>query len=295
MSDEVERDNLKGGAWLLADLGLNVWALSLVKWLGPDYAAWQVVFVRAAVGFILILPFIVRERDRFRNIPELPLHVLRVVMSVVTLTASFFAITRVPLAIFTTVGFTRPIVTMVLAAIFLRETIGRKRWIGAAIAFAGVVIAVNPRSFGSDPAGLVALSVVVLSGSAAIIATRRLRGAPSIVLMTFYTAGLAAVTAPFALREWTPVPAEHLLPFLLVGVFAQCAQLCFLRAHFFGTAGFLSVLSYLGLLLAVLVGFFVFGEVPRPEFFLGAALVIIAAGWISLDAHRTIRAGMGTR
>ncbi len=295
MSERENRDNLRGGAWLLADLGLNVWALSIVKWLGPGYAASQVVFMRAAVGFILILPFILKEKDKFQNIPELRLHFLRILMSVITLTASFFAIARVPLALFTAVGFTRPIVTMVLAAVFLREWIGAKRWAGAALAFVGVVIAVNPGSFGGDPAGLLALGVVVLSGSAAIIATRRLREAHAIVLMTFYTAGLAIVTAPLALWNWDALPAEHLIPFLLVGVLAQSAQFCFLRAHYYGAAGFLSVLSYVGLVMAVSVGFVVFNEVPRPEFFVGAAIVVSAAGWISLDAHKAIRSGVGTR
>ena len=295
MSEQSESDNLKGGAWLLADLGLNVWALSIVKWLGPDYAATQVVFMRAAVGFMLIVPFILKDRYKFRDTPEMPLHLLRVMMSVITLTASFFAISRVPLALFTAVGFTRPIVTMILAAIFLREPIGGKRWIGAGIAFVGVVIAVNPGSFGGNPTGLAALGVVVLSGSAAIIATRRLKGAPSIVLMTFYTVGLAFVTAPFAFWSWSAVPTAHIVPLLLVGVFAQSAQLCFLRAHFFGAAGFLSVLSYLGLVLSVLVGILVFNETPGPEFFVGAALVVLAAIWVSLDARRRAKQGAGIR
>ena len=121
MSDRTERDNLRGRAWLLADLGLNVWALSIVKWLGPDCAAWQAVFMRAAVGLVLILPFILKEREKFRFIPELPLHIFRVLLSVITLTASFYCIARVPLAIFTTVGFSRPNITKILTAIFLRE------------------------------------------------------------------------------------------------------------------------------------------------------------------------------
>ncbi|QMU59191.1 MAG: EamA family transporter [Boseongicola sp.] len=295
MNEQTERDNLTGGVWLLADLFLNVGALSIVKWLGPDYAASQVVFMRAAVGFVLILPFIIKERHTFKDTPDLPLHLLRVLMSVITLTASFFAIARVPLALFTAVGFTRPIMTMILAAIFLHEWIGAKRWIGAAIAFVGVVIAVNPATFGGDTTGLVALGVVVLSGSAAVIATRRLRDAPPIVLMTFYTAGLAIVTAPFALWAWTPVLPEHLIPLILIGVLAQSAQLCFLRAHFLGAAGFLSVLSYLGLVLSVLVGLVVFNETPRPEFFVGAALVVAAAVWVSLDARKKARTGAGIR
>jgi drug/metabolite transporter (DMT)-like permease len=125
-------------------------------------------------------------------------HLLRVLLSVITLSASFFAIPRVPFAVFTAVGFTRPLVTMVMAAVLLRETIGARRWIAAGVAFAGVLIAVNPGAVDWSW-GLAALVVVVFSGSGAVIATRRLREAPPIVMMTFYTAGLTVFSAPMAL------------------------------------------------------------------------------------------------
>ncbi|RYH11285.1 DMT family transporter [Tropicimonas sp. IMCC6043] len=282
MTDTPIRDNLRGGAWLLADLSLNIWALSIVKWLGADYASSQVVFLRALVGLVLILPMAWRRRAAFRGLPDLDLHLLRVGFAVVTLTASFFAIPRVPMATFTAIGFTRPLITMVLAALLLGEVIGRRRWIAAGVAFFGIVIAVNPSEVPWSW-GLAAMVVVVLSGSAAIIATRRLRDAPVIVMMAFYTAGLTVFSAPFTLWNWTPIQHGHLLPLILIGCFAQTAQACFLRAHYHGAAGFLSVLSYLSLVFSVGVGFVVFGERPGPAFALGASLVVGAALWVTAD------------
>ena len=284
MSDAAPRDNLKGGAWLIADMSLNIWALSIVKWLGADYPSTQIVFLRALVGLVLIAPAAWRQRAVFRALPDLPLHLVRVGFAVVTLTASFFAIPRVPMATFTAVNFTRPLMTMVMAAIFLREDIGRRRWIAAGIAFVGILIAVNPRELPWN-AGLAAMALVVLTGSAAVIATRRLRGAPTIVMMLFYTAGLTLCSAPFTALAWTPVQPAHWLPLILVGAFAQSAQACFLRAHYHGAAGFLAVLAYLSLVFSVSVGFVVFGERPGPAFALGAALVVAAALWVSLEAR----------
>jgi S-adenosylmethionine uptake transporter len=214
-------------------------------------------------------------------------HLLRVLLSVITLSASFFAIPRVPFAVFTAVGFTRPLVTMVMAALLLRETIGARRWSAAGVAFAGVLVAVNPGAVAWSW-GLAALVVVVFSGSGAVIATRRLREAPPIVMMTFYTAGLTVFSAPLALVAWEPVAPGHLLPLLLVGCFAQSAQLCFLRAHYHGAAGFLSVLGYLSLVLSIGVGYFAFGEEPGPSFALGAFLVVSSALWATVDL-RSIR------
>ena len=287
MSDTGERDNLRGGLWLVADMSLNIWSLSIVKLLGADYSSVQIVFIRAIVGFALIAPLIRHERDAFRSTPNLGLHLIRVLLSVITLSASFFAIARVPLALFTAINFTRPVVTMVLAAVILSETIGTRRWLAAGVALTGVLIATNPGTVAWSW-GLMALALVVVSGSGAIIATRYLRDTPSIVLMTFYTGGLTLFTAPFAFTTWQPVATDHILPLLLVGCFAQAAQLCFLRAHYFGGAGFLSVLGYLSLVLSVGVGYFVFNETPTAAFALGALLVVAAALWVTVD-HRALR------
>ena len=284
MTKAPPRDNAAGGIWLLADMGLNLTALSLVKWMGVAYPAAQIVFVRALVGLLLIAPLIWRRRAMFRGLDNAPLHAARVALSVVTLTASFYAIARVPLALFTAIGFTRPIVTMILVAVMLREPIGGLRWIAAVVAFLGVLIAVNPGQVQMS-AGLAALGLVVLTGSGAVVLTRRLRDVPATVMMAVYTGGLVICTAPFALYEWVPIAPEHRLPIVLVGAFAQVAQLCFLYAHRKGEAGYLSVLSYLSLVLSFLVGVVVFDEIPTVRFVLGAVLVVGAAIWVTRVAN----------
>lgn len=282
MSTPAEQDNLRGGLWLIADMSLNIWALSIVKWLGADYPAFQIVFIRALIGLLLIAPMIWRDRALFRATPKAGQHLLRVVLSVITLSASFYAISRVPFALFTAMNFTRPIVTMIMAALILNETIGRRRWWAAGVALVGVLIATNPGAV-EGSWGLAALALVVVSGSGAIIVTRALRAAPYIVLMSFYTGGLTLFSAPFALWQWEPVAPAHILPLILVGCFAQAAQLCFLRAHFHGAAGFLSVLGYLSLVLSVGVGYAIFDEVPGPGFAIGAVFVVGAALWVTMD------------
>lgn len=278
-------NNLAGGAWLLADMSLNIWALSLVKALGPEIPAAQVVFLRALVGLVLIGPLLWRGRALFVQTPDLRLHLLRVALAVTTLILSFYAIARLPLALFTAVGFTRPILTMLLAAWLLAETIGAARWGAAAVAFVGVLIAVSPAGFDWSN-GLAALCLVVLTGSLTVIVTRRLRAAPTLVLMAFYTAGLTVASAPLTAVAWVPLGPQAWGAVLLVGVFAQCAQMCFLRAHASGEAGFLSVLSYTSLVLSVGVGFVIFGERPAPEVYLGAACVVSAALFVTAWERR---------
>ena len=262
-------------------MALNIWALSIVKALGLGYPAFQLVFLRAGVGLVLMLPWIWRFRYAFVGLPDLRLHALRVAFSAIALTASFFAISRLPLALFTAISFTRPILTMIAAAWLLREIITRDRWIAALVGLIGVVIAVDPSGLEGGQ-GLAAQVLVVFAATGAVITTRRLVAAPTVVMMTFYTAGLTLITAPFAALTWQPVPVGQWPTLLAIGVFAQSAQFCFLRAHRDGQAGFLSVLSYASLVLSTTVGYLVFAELPQRGFWAGAALIIAATLWITV-------------
>jgi drug/metabolite transporter (DMT)-like permease len=213
------------------------------------------------------------------------LQALRVGLSAATLTASYFAISRVPLALFTTMNFTRPLIVMLLAALVLRETISRRQWAAAGLAMVGVVIAIDPQ--GTAPgAGLLALALVILTGSGAVIVTRRLRSTPTLVLMAFYTLGLGLCTLPFALWSWQPIAPDHLVPLLAIGVFAQAAQACFLRAHYNGDAGVLAVLGYISLPLSMAAGYLAFDETPTLRFLIGAALVVAAAASLTRFRRR---------
>ncbi len=262
-------------------MALNIWALSIVKALGFGYPAFQLVFLRAGVGLVLMLPWIWRYHRAFRGLNDLRLHALRVGFSAVALTASFFAIARLPLALFTAVSFTRPILTMIAAAWLLREVIGRDRWMAAGVGLIGVIIAVDPGG-SENNWGLAAQVLVVIAATGAVITTRRLVSAPTVVMMTFYTAGLTVIMAPFAFLNWTPVPHDEWPILLAIGVFAQSAQFCFLRAHRYGQAGYLSVLAYASLVFSTGVGYVVFDELPKPGFWAGAVLIIAASLWVTL-------------
>ena len=258
-------------------MSLNIWALALAKFFGQDYSAFQIVFIRALVGLVIMLPVIWWRRDAFRNLTDLPLHLLRVFLSTIALSAGFFAIARVPIALFTTVNFVRPLLLMVMAALILGEGISRRQWLAAAIALFGVVVAINPGQFGGGW-GLPALMLAVFAGTGAIIVTRHISQSPTVVLMTFYTAGLTVFSAPFAFLQWQPMNGNW-PALLIIGVFAQSAQFCFLQAHRNGQAGFLAILSYSSLLVSTTVGFVVFAETPQSSFWIGSTIVIAASVW----------------
>lgn len=279
----TRQENLHAGLWLIADMSLNIWAISIVKTLGGGYPSWQIVFLRALVGLLLLAPWAWRERGAFFVIENWGLQLLRIVLSTVTLTSSFFAVARLPLALFMTMNFTRPLILIAMAALVLGEKIPAARWAAGAVGLIGVFVALNPDNVPWSW-GLLAVTITVVSGTAAIIVTRKLKGTPTVVMMAFYTGGLALLTAIPAFSTWVPIASDHLPFLLLVGVFSQCAQFCFLKAHWLGDAGFLGPLGYCSLLISGAVGFFVFAEIPTQNTILGAGIIVLATMLLSVNS-----------
>jgi drug/metabolite transporter (DMT)-like permease len=195
-----------------------------------------------------------------------------VALSATAIVTSFFAIARLPLALFTAISFTRPLIMLAMAALILRETVRPAHWLAALVGLVGVLVAVQPGEMAIN-SGLWALMVTIFAGTGAIIVTRKMRSEPPLVMMLAYTGGIAAVTALPAALTWQD-PGAVWPVLLLIGAFAQAAQYCFLRAHYWGEAGVLAPLGYSSLVLSTAVGYFFFAEVPTLHMIAGAVIII---------------------
>ncbi|MCW5719660.1 MAG: DMT family transporter [Devosia sp.] len=265
----------KGMVWLLCDMSLVTIMTVLVKLGGADYPAVQMVFIRSLVGLVSVLPLAWRHRHALRQTQQWGRHAFRVFCNTAALNANFAALTALPLALANAIGFMRPLVVLALATFMLGERSGPWRWIGAAIGFAGVMVMVAPGEVAWN-AGILAALAAVLFGSLATVQTRALKDENTTVLMVFYTVGLTIFSAIPAAFAWQPV-APSSWPLLLgIGVIAQVAQYCYLRAYQSTPANVLAPLGYLSIVLASFAGFFAFGEVPAWTTIFGIVIILFA-------------------
>ena len=280
-SDVPERNEPAIGIiWLLTDMSLVTGVNVLVKLQGQHLPALQLVFLRALVGLVVILPIVWARRADLGKMYAPLRNAGRVACNAAALSLTFVALTMLPLAVVNAVGFTRPLVAMLLAAVLLGEHVARRQWVGIGVALCGVVLLAAPgtSAFGPiPPAGLLAAALGVVFGAGATIQTRALRHESTMVMMLFYTVGLSLFTAGPALLVWEPLPPSAYLPVLCIGALAQVAQVCFLRAYRAARASVLAPVSYASLLFATLAGWLVFDERPGLAFAVGGGLVLAGA------------------
>jgi len=274
--EERHKANREGIVWVLADMLLVAGGMTaLVKAQGLIYPAFQLVFIRAMIGLLFILPLIWRHRHHIRHTRHPWQNISRVSCNAIALTSQFMAYTLLPLAVVNALSFSRPLITMAMAVAFLGETVSRLRWVGATFAFAGVLVMLAPGGVEWN-LGLLAVFGTVVFGSLAIIQTRALRDENTTVMMVFYTVGLAVITAVPAIFVWQPVETIDWVPLLGIGLLAQAGQYCFLRAYRLAEASVLAPIGYLSIVVTAAAGYIFFGEIPDTRIVIGAAVVLAA-------------------
>ena len=283
MGKQVSPQANSGVLWLLSDITLVTGMTVLVKFTGADFAAIQIVFLRAAVGLVLILPLVWTRRADLLAMHAPWRNAFRV--GCIALSANFVALTALPLAMVNAIGYLRPIITTLLAVALLREAISRVRWIGSVGIVCGVAIAVVPDLRGSlggniAATGLIAAAVSVVFGSLAVVQTRALRRESPTVMMLFYTLGLTLLTAVPAILTWQPVSASDWPALIAIGVLGQAGQYCFLRAYRAQEAAVLAPISYGSILFATAAGWMFFAELPTAHLIGGAAIILGCLLWI---------------
>jgi drug/metabolite transporter (DMT)-like permease len=256
-----------------------------VKLLGRDIPSGQTIFVRGLLS-AAILALIAWRTDglhllKTRNWRS---HALRSLSGTLSMFCFFAAVTMIPLADVTGIGFTAPMFLTVLAMVFLGERVHHFRWTALGFGFLGVSMMLGPHlSFatGTSPGALLALSAALFS-AIAMTFLRQMSNREHAITITFYfsltftfCAGLTAI------QGWpVPTPAQWLL-IALAGLFGVLGQLLMTYSYSYAEASTVAPLDYSGMIWSVMLGYAVFDEVPALSVWIGAPLVV-AAGLLIL-------------
>src|SRR5690606_6226159 len=112
---------------------------AIVKGMTGEWTAPAMAATRYAVGTVLLAVLLLKyEGKAALSLPRDSLQWVRGLAISVSALGMFFAVWIMPLSEATTVAFTQPMITAVLAAIFLGERAKLSTWIATLVAFVGV-------------------------------------------------------------------------------------------------------------------------------------------------------------
>lgn len=275
---------LKGILFKLISAILFAAMSALVRLTGEIAPVGQIVFFRSAFAILPVLVIYAWRRELASAVQtRRPLgHLGRGALSVGGMYSNFSSLVRLPLADATAISFAAPLITVALAAIILKERVRIYRWSAVVIGFVGVIVMLLPHlDFASRSAmtatasiGAMFAIVAVFCNAGTVIQTRRLTQSESTPSIVFYFSLICAIagllTLPFG---WALPNAKQLVELVSLGILGGLAHIFLTESYRYAAASVVAPFDYTAMIWAILLGYWVFGEVPTGTVLAGSAIV----------------------
>jgi len=267
----------------IAAIGLFTLMAAIIKFTSDHVPAGEAVFFRSLFAIPVIVAWLIMRGDlRHGLIAKNPMgHFWRGVLGTSAMGMTFTGLGMLPLPEVTAIGFATPIFTLILAAIFLGETIRLIRISAVVVGLAGVLMMLWPRlSSGADigdtaTLGAILILIATIARAMVQIHIRQLVQTEHTAAIVFYfsiTATLLSLlTFPFG---WVMPSWEIFLLLFASGIIGGVAQILVTSSYRFAAASMLAPYDYASMLFAIVIGYVWFAELPTLVMLAGAALVI---------------------
>lgn len=297
----MQQDDRKGLLFALAGFALLSLGDAIVKSMAGLWAPTAIATLRYTVGALGLSLLLWRlEGVAAFRVRRPGLQWLRGGAVGLSTLCFFSALMLMPLDEATTIVFIQPMITGLLAPVFLREKPQAASWIASIVAFVGVVIVLRPNFAELGLAALLPLAAA-LGMSILFMANRAVAGTASALRMQ---ALLALTALPFLYAGTVAGHASGVAALQVswpeTSVALRCALVAFTAScgHwliYLGTtragASTIAPMTYVQLVVAGTLGWLWFGDRPDPPTLLGAA-IIIGAGLYLWRAGRTTTVAM---
>lgn len=268
-------------------VGLFACLDTMSKYLAAHYPVPAIVWARNTLQLALMLVFVApRMGTALVRTANLRLQIVRGIMLIAASLSFMTALSRLPLAECTSMAFTAPLIIAVLAGPLLKEEVQARTWVALAAGFVGVMLIIRPGSALFSWAALLPLGSAVLMATYQMM-TRRLAGRDAPLTTLFYPALIGTLLVPvlFPMSFVLPRDPLHIALFVAIGVVGSVGHFFLIRAFDHAPASMLGPFTYAQLVVALLLGWAVFGQLPDGYSLLGM-LVIVASGLALALKHR---------
>ena len=270
--------NVRGAVWMLLAAATFSAMNALIKHLGSDFPAIELVFFRSFFGLLVLVPLILRGGRDVLKVERPEMHLFRVALGLGAMALSFEALTALPLAGAISLFFTKPLFIIVLAALFLGERVRWQRSIATVTGFAGVLVMMRPWQGTVDAAMLIAVASALLMASVMVVIKTMTASERPLTMVIYFSAGCALGTLPASLLVWRWPDGSQLGLMAVTGLLGSVAQYFVVRAYQAGEATAITPVDYIQLIFAGAIGYWLFDELP-DRWMLCGALIVVASSW----------------
>ncbi len=256
---------------------------ALVKALTADFPVLEIVMFRSIVGFIAMLPMIIRAGGLSALATRRPAgHVMRTVYGFIGTVTSVYGFGVLPLVTVTALGFAMPLFLTVLSVPLLGERVGPRRATAVLVGFGGVLVMLRPWHIDADSLPLGAVAVVlsgVVTWALSMINIRKMgaAGESNVTIVAWYSLGTASLAAFGCIANWVTPSPWQLAALVSAGLMSGFAQLLMTEGYRAAETTLVAPFEYGAIIYATVLGVAIWGELP-DVWSLSGVVVLIASG-----------------
>ncbi|MBS9777361.1 MAG: DMT family transporter [Gammaproteobacteria bacterium] len=280
----VQSENIGILLRILSGIAFTIMGV-LIKYIAESVPLGQVIFFRSSFAIFPLIVFLIWQRQfpsalKTANIIG---HLWRCSFGLIAMFGTFATLRYLPIAEATTLGYLSPIILVILATFFLKETISPRRWWGVILGLQGLLLMTAP-NFSSEinihsltGIGLGICSAIFIA--AALLQVRKLTlSGEKIGTITIYFALCSTVISAFtALLGWVSPSTEQWIMLISIGFIGGIGQLLMTLSFSYASASALATYEYLAILWAIIAGYVFFNELPSIYFWFAVPLILAGA------------------
>lgn len=227
-------------------------------------------------------------------------HLVRSAIGACGMFLGFWALSLLPLADATAIGYAAPLLTVVFAAILLHEKVYIFRWTAVVVGLIGVLVMIagyiGPAEAGHERSLFGALISLSAATAAALASTYtrslvRYEHAATIVCYFSLLVGVfALMTIPLGwfwpAAAWVMPGFEEALILVGAGIFGGIGQVFLTQSYRYGDASTIAPFDYTSMIWVLIVSLVVFGTWPGANILIGTVIVIAAGLFVIWREHR---------
>jgi len=271
-------ENIQGSAYMLLAMASFACGDAFVRLSASNLPLSQILIIRGlfAITILAIMCTAMKQFSPLSTLKSRPFQ-LRMVGEIIATFSFFTALFNMPFANASAIMQALPLTVSMGAAFFFGEAIGWRRMLAILVGLMGVLLIIKPGLEGFNSYALYCL-VAVLGVTLRDLATRKLESDISslfVSLITIIAVMIAAGILSFW-QEWQSISLNDISLlaaaslFLITGFFGITASM---RV---GEVAVVTPFRYSVLLFAVVIGFYVFHEIPDGLTVLGSVIIIIS-------------------
>ncbi|WP_422050237.1 DMT family transporter [Shimia sp.] len=288
-------NNIKGSLLVIASmLGFATADMFMKQLTGSLHPGQVLMGLGLGSGLIFLTIILATRAPLFARRHWTPRLLLRSAAEAASGVMFTLALSRIDLSTAAAIFQAMPLILTLLAALFLGETVGWRRWSALSIGFAGVLLIIRPGLGGFNATAFLVLGAA-LGIAIRDILTRRidLQVSSHVVALQGFLGFLIAGTCllGFSGASAAPLALGELTRFAGAALFGAAGYWAIVTAMRVGEASAVAPFRYTRLVFAMLLGIFILGERPDWPTFAGSTLIVAAGLYTFLRERALARSG----